>query len=158
MSFIDLPIEIKLEISKLSLYAFNSIIKADKSFYVYISNHPKILSLIKDHFTVKIEDDNTIYYKLNNEFHREGDDPAFIQFSKDRMIINQIWYKHGNIHRDKDKPAFIGTTNDGTIEEWYKHGRKHRDGKPAIIITSSKHDNICFWVKNGVIILPNFTY
>ena len=130
-SFTDLPIEIKLEISKLSLTTFNSIIRTDKSFYVYISNHPKILSLIKDHFTVKIDGYET-RYELNGKLHREGDLPAII-CSYSELHIEE-WWKDGKRHREGDLPAIININIDSSRHEWWKDGKPHRDGDfPAYI-------------------------
>ena len=149
-TFINLPIEIKLEISKLSLSTFNLLIRSDKSFYVYILNHPKLLSFIKDHFTVKIENIyygfNEIKYKLNGKVHRENDLPAYIK--SDTLYE---WWKDGKRHREGDLPAYIKITNDITIQEWWKDDKQHRDNDlPAVVESISNGINICQWWKNGL--------
>jgi hypothetical protein len=62
----------------------------------------------------------------NGQFHRDGDQPAFIDENG-----GQSWWQNGQLHRDGDQPAHI--SSDGR-QEWYQHGQRHRDGdKPAII-------------------------
>ena len=149
-TFTDLPIEIKLEISKLSLTTFNSIIRTDKSFYSYINNHSKILSLIKDHFTIQIEDGGETRYELNGKQHREGDLPAHIYIHSNGSRT-EIWYKEGELHRDGDLPAIIHIDSDGSrTESWYKAGKRHHDGDfPAHIYIGLYGSRTEHWYKDG---------
>ena len=87
--------------------------------------------------------DAKILYK-NDEWHRDGDLPAF--------VTNESieWYKNGYCHRDNDLPAIIDI--DDRTKIWYKDGVCHRNNNlPAIVSDDSIYKE---WFINGIDYYP----
>lgn len=82
---------------------------------------------------------NTGYSPKLDPIHRDGDEPAFIDYYPDGKFKLVQYYHYNNIHRD-DGPANIEYYTNGTIgkEVWFKNNRRNRDGdKPAMITYNS---------------------
>jgi hypothetical protein len=89
---------------------------------------------------------------INGRLHRDGDEPAIIEF----QIKMKKWYKYGHLHRDGDLPAVEGPNE----KHWFKNGLRHRGGDlPAYLKNgdqiwfqdNEKHRDrgpACIW-KNG---------
>ena len=71
------------------------------------------------------KDRNGLSWYQNNNWHRDGDKPAYIHADG-----SLEWFQNGELHRDGDKPA--GIYADGSLF-WYKNGQLHRFGGPALI-------------------------
>jgi hypothetical protein len=79
------------------------------------------------------------WYK-DNELHRDGDEPARIEYrdNNKEIIISKIWYKNGKKHRDNDLPAEIKYDMEGSVitsESWYQNDKLHRaiENGPAYV-------------------------
>lgn len=79
------------------------------------------------------------YYR-HNEYHREGDLPAQIDF----VMGVQQWMHCGKHHRNGDQPAVI---NEQTgRKEWWINGVLHRDDNPCVVDPQTGYWE---WRKNG---------
>jgi hypothetical protein len=88
----------------------------------------------KEHLCIKFN--NQYIYKLNNNIHREDDEPAVLTAEG-----HKLYYKDNVICREGDKPAVIR----GTLLEYYSKGNIHRIGLPARI--DEKNNISEYWVK-----------
>ena len=73
--------------------------------------------------------DNSIYWILNGEYHKDG------SHAVEHPNGDRYWYQHGQLHRENG-PAIEHQSGD---KEWYKHGLLHREpsdvdplGGPAV--------------------------
>ena len=100
---------------------------------------PKLMASYRDGSHSEEWTDGHMYWRKNDQLHREGDKPAYM--GADGRLE---WYKNGDYHRDDDKPAMIYA--DGTLR-WFKNGEEHRDvDKPAWI----GGDGSLAWFKNNL--------
>ena len=60
----------------------------------------------------------------DNRRHRDGDEPAYIQYSDNGTIEIQYWYRDDRQHREGDRPAQIKYSESGAMvsERYYRHG------------------------------------
>ena len=117
-------------------------------------------SKINDHFTIETVTKENGWikhrYRLNEQLHREYDQPAWIGYDdvSGNMRL-QYWYKDGLRHRDGDQPAVIwynSQTGDVRYQVWYKDGNLHRDkDQPAWIWYDGVSGNVIrkAWFKDG---------
>lgn len=87
-------------------------------------------------YIVKVDDDGTKYWYLNDRLHRE-DGPAV-----ENANGSKYWYLNGDLHRT-DGPAVEYA--DGS-KEWYLNGKRHRTDGPAV----EWSDGSKYWYLNGV--------
>ena len=88
-------------------------------------------------YTVRVYDDGSKYWYLNEKLHRE-DGPA-IECANG--YLTKAWYLNGKCHRE-DGPAIEYASGH---KQWYKNGKFHREDGPAIeYADGSKH-----WYLNG---------
>jgi hypothetical protein len=80
--------------------------------------------------TRHVNEDGTIEWRLNGQFHRH-DGPARIR-KKDGI---EMWYFMGKLHR-VDGPAEIVP---GKYKAWYKFGKSHREDGPAFEFENGNH-------------------
>jgi len=76
------------------------------------------------------------YYNKNNQLHREGVKPAWIEYFENGNVKIELYYINKKRHREGDKPASISYYENGNIdsETYYINGNRHREGdKPAWI-------------------------
>ena len=81
--------------------------------------------------------DGEVQWYYNNKLHREGDEPAVIDYDG-----TQYWFKHGLFHRDGGP---VKTQPDG-YQEWAQYDQTHREDGPAIVWDDGKED----WVMRGM--------
>lgn len=86
-------------------------------------------------YTVKVWDDGSKSWFLNDKLHRE-DGPAI-----ERVDGTKLWLIEGHFHRE-DGPAC--EYPDGT-KFWYRRNKLHREDGPA----SEWNDGNKFWFLNG---------
>jgi len=75
-------------------------------------------------------------YLKNGRTHREGDNPATIDYYQDGNVRRESYYKNGELYREGDNPASIDYYQDGNVqrESYYRNGKLHREGdNPASI-------------------------
>jgi len=87
-------------------------------------------------FEVKVDDDGSIEYRLNNRLHSLGDMPAV-----ENKTGSKFWYKEGLLHRENG-PACEYKNGE---KVWYKENCCHRVDGPALV----KADGSKFWYYNG---------
>ena len=101
----------------------------------YKRKYPGVPYEIYDDFS-----DFSIISKKNGKAHSYDDAPAIIsQYNlgrRRRKIIQEEWYKEGELHKENDNPAIIASS--GHKEWWYK-GKLHRENdKPAVIMDTRR--------------------
>ena len=73
-------------------------------------------------YTVKVYEDGSKYWYLNDKLHRE-DGPAIEYADGDKY-----WHLNGEYHRE-DGPAIEYANGD---KDWFLNGQRHREDGPAI--------------------------
>ncbi len=86
-------------------------------------------------YTVKIDEDGSKCWYLNDKCHRE-DGPAV-----ERANGSKCWYLNDKLHRE-DGPA---VENVNGYKAWYIDGKRHRENGPAIEYAAGDKD----WYING---------
>lgn len=70
------------------------------------------------------------------------------------QIVEECYYKDGELHREGDKPAAIWYNLKGTVacESYFQNGKHHRDGGKAATTHYSYNGDVIarFYFKNGV--------
>ena len=74
-------------------------------------------------YIVKVDDDGSKYWYLNDQRHRE-DGPA-----EEYPNGTKKWFLNGKLHRE-DGPAIEWGV--GGCKEWYLNGERHREDGPAV--------------------------
>jgi hypothetical protein len=93
-----------------------------------------------------------IRYKLNDELHRDDDEPAYIKLYKHGNVEYPLalsYNKYGKKHRDDEngnsQPSLLVWDYDTKkllTEEYYKNDKKHRLNGPADITYFNNFNNI----------------
>ena len=74
-------------------------------------------------YTVKVDDDGSKYWYLNDQRHRE-DGPA-----EEYPNGTKKWFLNGKLHREDGPAIECGV---GDFKEWYLNGERHREDGPAV--------------------------
>ena len=80
------------------------------------------------------------YKKINKNgvesliYHREGDVPAFIAFSDDGCIVQEAFYKDGEMHRDNGPAHIIYLKNGCRRLEYYNEGKFVDNGISSVLL------------------------
>ena len=89
-----------------------------------------VLHSFNDHPSYIVYKDQIMICQMwhsNDMMHREGYEPAIIEYFLNGTIKEQSWWIDNKVHRDDYHPAVIGYQRDQTIEfqEWWINGEEY---------------------------------
>lgn len=110
--------------------------------------------------TVLTSSENDTFYIVNNQFHREDDEPAIC------IKDVQLWLKNGVYHRENEKPSIclnIKKLINLNLLQKNKNKHKKRSRSSKNVFNSRKNKKVTnvsyeafIWAKNGEFYTPSF--
>lgn len=100
-----------------------------------------------------------ISWYVDNELHRDGDEPARVYYDREGNKEMLLFYKHGTLHRENDKPALLFYKNNELRKFMhFYNGILTRNGdKPAECDIYDDKIKLCYYKNNKnykCIVLP----
>ncbi len=94
-------------------------------------------------------------WRTDRFFHRDGDEPALIEYYEDGRFKSKQWFNYGQRHREfhPNNPAIIEYYQNGNLksQKWCKNGYGHRDDEGPSIIEYYDNNTLRSqkWYQNG---------